>query len=121
ASLNADYLLRHGANSVVGGEYEPGLMDLARSLADGIESGGEGIQLAGSDRVHPYLGRMRFLVPARDLLPPLDRYAFLDLGKERKTVGYVEASRGCAHRCLHCPIPPVYEGRVRIVQQEIVL
>ena len=36
-------------------------------------------------------------------------------------MGYVEASRGCAHRCRHCPIPAVYEGRLRIVQQEVVL
>jgi len=33
----------------------------------------------------------------------------------------VEASRGCLHLCLHCPIPPVYGGRFFIVPQDIVL
>src|SRR5206468_3057998 len=35
--------------------------------------------------------------------------------------GYVEASRGCLHRCLHCPIPPVYQGRFFAVPREVVL
>jgi hypothetical protein len=39
----------------------------------------------------------------------------------RRTVGYTEASRGCKHWCRHCPIVPVYEGRFRVVPQEIVL
>jgi hypothetical protein len=39
----------------------------------------------------------------------------------RRTVGYTEASRGCKHRCRHCPIVPVYEGRFRVVQKEVVL
>jgi hypothetical protein len=33
----------------------------------------------------------------------------------------VEASRGCLHRCLHCPITPVYDGRFFVVPREIVL
>ena len=36
-------------------------------------------------------------------------------------VGYTEASRGCKHLCRHCPIVPVYEGRFRIVQRDVVL
>ncbi len=43
------------------------------------------------------------------------------MARERKTVGYTEASRGCKHLCRHCPIVPVYEGRFRIVQREVVL
>ena len=35
--------------------------------------------------------------------------------------GYTEASRGCKHRCRHCPIVPVYDGRFRIVPIPIVL
>ncbi|HSG05515.1 MAG TPA: radical SAM protein, partial [Nitrospiria bacterium] len=61
------------------------------------------------------------LPPARHLLPPLSRYARLDDGERLRLVGAVEASRGCAHHCRHCPITPVYEGRVRIVQEETVL
>jgi len=36
-------------------------------------------------------------------------------------VGYTEASRGCKHFCQHCPIVPVYRGKFRIIQKEIVL
>ena len=40
---------------------------------------------------------------------------------EKRVAGYTEASRGCKHRCRHCPIVPVYDGRFRIVAPEIVL
>jgi hypothetical protein len=36
-------------------------------------------------------------------------------------VGYTEASHGCRHRCRHCPLPVVYDGRYRIVQPQTVL
>jgi len=36
-------------------------------------------------------------------------------------VGYVEASHGCVHRCRHCPVPPVYDGRIRIVGADTVV
>jgi len=60
-------------------------------------------------------------VPARDLLPPLERYATLEIGGERRVAGYVEASHGCAHRCRHCPVPTVYDGRLRIVDLDAVM
>lgn len=121
ASLNDDYLLETCADAVVGGEFETPLVQLVKHLA-----GENGVDLTGistrSRRSPAFLGRQGFLVPARHLLPPLDRYARLDTGTgELRTVGYVEASRGCAHRCRHCPIPPVYEGRLRIVQEDVVL
>jgi len=59
--------------------------------------------------------------PARDLLPPLDRYARLVRAGKEWTVGVTEASRGCAHRCRHCPVPVVYDGRIRIVDVDAVL
>jgi radical SAM superfamily enzyme YgiQ (UPF0313 family) len=59
--------------------------------------------------------------PARDLLPPLDQYAKLTIGNEERVVGSVDASHGCAHRCRHCPVPVVYDGRIRIVNADAVL
>jgi hypothetical protein len=59
--------------------------------------------------------------PARQLLPPLDRYARLLRGERESLVGVVEASRGCAHRCRHCPVPVVYDGRIRVVDVDAVL
>ena len=61
------------------------------------------------------------LVPARRLLPSLDNYVCLDHGGKSRLAGYVEASRGCRHRCRHCPLPAVYDGRYRIVDIKSVL
>jgi hypothetical protein len=60
-------------------------------------------------------------VPDRAGLPPLTEYATLLWGDERRTAGYTEASRGCKHRCRHCPIVPVYDGRFRVVPIDIVM
>jgi radical SAM superfamily enzyme YgiQ (UPF0313 family) len=69
----------------------------------------------------PVLRRLPFVAPARDKLPPLTRYARLDVGGEQRLAGYTEASRGCLHLCRHCPIPPVYQGRFFAVPREVVL
>ena len=45
----------------------------------------------------------------------------LQSDRERRTAGYTEASRGCKHRCRHCPIVPVYDGRFRVVAARVVL
>jgi radical SAM superfamily enzyme YgiQ (UPF0313 family) len=65
--------------------------------------------------------RVEFRVPDRTALPPLARYAKLRVGDVVRITGSTEASRGCKHRCRHCPIVPVYDGRFRIVPAEIVM
>ena len=60
-------------------------------------------------------------LPARDLLPEPSRYAHLEVDGESLTVGYVEASRGCSHRCRHCPVPVVFDGRIRIMEVDAVV
>ena len=107
ATLNAGYLLDGIADSVVGGEYEEALVALAESLEPGP--------------VGPVLQRLDFPVPSRRALPALETYAALLENGERRPAGYVEASRGCLHHCLHCPIPPVYGGRFFIVPADVVL
>lgn len=92
------------------GEYAGGLVEWVRSLAATPSRG-----------VSVELGRHRLRRPARDLLPPLERYAHLAVGDEHRLVGYVEASHGCRHRCTHCPVPVVYDGRYRIVGEDVVL
>jgi hypothetical protein len=59
--------------------------------------------------------------PALDLLPSLDTYARLVTGGEERLVASAEASRGCAHRCRHCPVPVVYDGRIRVNDVDAVL
>lgn len=136
AALNAEHLLERGiADSVIGGEFESALVELTRALARGealahvagvttraslagrVASGERGLAAA------PVLRRLPFVLPRRDGLPALDRYAHL-VGPRRgesRIVGYVEASRGCLHRCRHCPITPVYAGRFFIVPRDVVL
>jgi radical SAM superfamily enzyme YgiQ (UPF0313 family) len=131
ASLNEDYLLDGLANSVIGGEFETPLSQFVDRLAENSLERNGGTRDESPDpvgvsvselRAPPNLARQQFLPPARHLLPPLEKYAHMRTsGGELRLVGYVEASRGCAHRCRHCPIPAVYEGRLRIVQQEAVL
>src|SRR5206468_3725615 len=65
--------------------------------------------------------RLDFPVPSRGQLPPLSKYAHLQIAGESRPAGYIEASRGCLHYCRHCPIPPVYEGRFFVVPLEVVL
>jgi radical SAM superfamily enzyme YgiQ (UPF0313 family) len=120
ASLNADFLLSHVADSVIGGEFETALVALVEALEDGRAGAVDGAHRRGQP-AGPVLKRLRFPVPSRQGLPGLEKYAHLERDGTRMPVGYVEASRGCLHRCLHCPIPPVYGGRFFVVPTEIVL
>jgi radical SAM superfamily enzyme YgiQ (UPF0313 family) len=124
ASLHADVLIGRLGDSAVGGEFEGPLVALANALDSAagraLTESVPGVRTLAHDG-GVWLGRQAFRLPRRDLLPPLDTYAHVDLGTHQKAVGYVEASRGCAHRCLHCPITPVYGGRLRIVDRNVVL
>jgi radical SAM superfamily enzyme YgiQ (UPF0313 family) len=120
ASLNAPYLLAHCGDSVIGGEFESALVALAEALRDGRSAAVEGVHLRGH-AAKPVLARLPFPVPSRGALPSLKKYAHLDRDGGKNLVGYVEASRGCLHLCLHCPIPPVYGGRFFVVPEEIIL
>ena len=120
ASLNADYLLDHIADSVIGGEFETPLVSLVQALEAGRSAAVEGVWRRGQP-AGPFLKRLPFPVPSRSQLPALKRYAHLEQDGRLELAGYVEASRGCLHMCLHCPIPPVYGGRFFVVPREIVL
>jgi len=118
APVNEGYLRKLGVRTILGGEFEEGLVALVKRLA------ADGVRRGDGSQKEPVisLGRQNFLLPDRSGLPELSKYAYLNLGDgERRTVGYTEASRGCKHLCRHCPIVPVYEGRFRVVQQEVVL
>jgi len=117
APLCAESFRTHGISSLLGGEFEQALVDLAEHLSG----------LSAFPQIHPLdsqisLARLRFQVPDRSDLPPLRSYAHLVLPSgEHRTVGYTEASRGCKHRCRHCPIVPVYNGVFRIVDRDVIL
>jgi radical SAM superfamily enzyme YgiQ (UPF0313 family) len=117
APLASDSLQSGGVESLLGGEFEQALVDLAEHLSG----------LSALPQIHPLdsnvsLARLRFVIPDRSDLPALKNYAHLVMPEgEHRLVGYTEASRGCKHLCRHCPIVPVYDGVFRIVDREVVL
>jgi radical SAM superfamily enzyme YgiQ (UPF0313 family) len=118
APVNEDYLRSLGAQAILGGEFEDGLVRLVERL----RAGGNGKPSNGQPEPRISLARQEFRVPQRTGLPPLARYARLLMPDgAARTVGYTEASRGCKHLCRHCPVVPVYEGVFRIVPRAVVL
>ena len=118
AAMNEDFLRSLGAETILGGEFEEGLLSLYRRLEQGDSP------RAPSEQPEPLvsLAKLQFVVPDRSGLPALEEYARVQLPSgEQRTVGYTEATRGCKHLCRHCPIVPVYGGRFRIVQRDVVM
>ena len=117
APLAAKSLRLLGVKSLIGGEFEQPLVDLAEHLSG----------LSASPWIHPLdsnisLARQRFLPPDRADLPAIKDYAHLVLpGGEHRSAGYTEASRGCKHLCRHCPIVPVYNGVFRVIDRDVVM
>ena len=106
APMNAEYLRSLGVETILGGEFEQGLVNLANTAQPGPEIS---------------LDRLPFKTPDRTGLPILSRYSKLRINGQDKRVGYTESSRGCKHLCRHCPVVPVYNGVFRVVQPDIVL
>ena len=115
APMNHARLHELGVRSVLGGEFEPALVALAKEVE------------CGTAPRHPLppqtsLARVPFVVPRREGLPALSGYARLELpGGASRTIGFAEGSRGCRHRCRHCPVVPVYHGRFRVVPVDVVV
>ena len=107
APMNEPFLRALGVKTIIGGEFEQALTD----LADGVTG----------NRPLISLDRLRFLPPDRSTLPVLSSYATLHLNGATMRVGSTEASRGCKYLCRHCPVVPVYKGAFRVVQREVVL
>ncbi|MDQ6784435.1 MAG: CUAEP/CCAEP-tail radical SAM protein [Actinomycetota bacterium] len=93
-------------DAIIAGEYEAALVRWADT-----QHPGAAVQLARSES-H---------VPLRGLLPGLRQYTRLAIDGEERLVGSVAASRGCSHRCRHCPVPVVYDGRVRPTDESVVM
>ncbi|MFI5058272.1 MAG: CUAEP/CCAEP-tail radical SAM (seleno)protein [Candidatus Acidiferrales bacterium] len=117
APMNAEYLRSLGVSTVLGGEFEEGLVHLAERIASAE-------QVSAQPQEEPIvsMNRLAFEVPDRTGMPALEKYAHLIMpGKGYRIVGSTEASRGCKHLCRHCPIVPVYKGVFRIVSRDVVL
>jgi radical SAM superfamily enzyme YgiQ (UPF0313 family) len=109
APLNASWLRERGISQILGPEAEEELVKLANS------------QSPIPDPQSP-IPRLAFIQPDRTTLPPLQRYAALQMPDgSRRVAGATEATRGCKHLCRHCPIVPVYKGAFRVIPVATVL
>ena len=119
APVNEDYLRGLGVGTILGGEFEEGLMSLVDRLRQA--AGNQSEDVAQPEPVIS-LARQKFIVPDRAGMPELEKYARIVMpGGERRIAGSTEATRGCKHLCRHCPIVPVYNGTFRVVEREVVL
>ena len=115
APMNEMLLRALGVGTVLGGEFEPGLVSLAGRLRSNRRAEVQSEPLINLDRIE-------FLIPDRTGLPPLARYAHLQMPDgSTKVVGFAEGSRGCKHLCRHCPVVPVYQGKFRILPVPVVM
>jgi len=108
AGVGKEHTLGAVADRLFAGEYESELVEWASSLNR-------------ETSLVVDIGKTDFLVPDRSTLPPLSEYARLEWEGEARLVGAVEASHGCRHRCRHCPIPVLYDGRMRVVGAKAVI
>ena len=119
APLNIEWLRKQGIEHVLGPEAEAELVTLANSQLPTSNS-----QPPRPDSQLPMGGRqrLRFMQPDRSALPPLARYASLQMPDgTRRVVGSTDATRGCKHLCRHCPIVPVYGGTFRAIPLDLVI
>jgi radical SAM superfamily enzyme YgiQ (UPF0313 family) len=133
APLNEALLRKRGVTIVLGPEAEVDLVSVAggtstfalRATADKtIPSCRESIPSAPEGRHDraAVLPKLRFIQPDRAGLPALNRYPSLQMPDgTSKIVGATDATRGCKHRCRHCPIVPVYGGQFRVVPVDVVM
>lgn len=120
APMNEAYLRSLGVSTILGGEFEGGLVHLAERLSRTNRD--ENALSTPQEESLISLERLEFEVPDRSRMPALQKYAHLIMpGAGYRVVGSTEASRGCKHLCRHCPIVPVYNGVFRIVRRQIVL
>ncbi|MBZ5701038.1 MAG: radical SAM protein [Acidobacteriia bacterium] len=124
AAMNEAHLRGLGVATILGGEFEEGLAQLATRLPERLAQQRSGAATGREAQAEPVisLARQMFSVPDRGGLPPLRGYAHVVLSEgEHRIAGYTEASRGCKHLCRHCPIVPVYNGVFRVVDRDVVL
>lgn len=112
AGVASESLVGTIVDRAIAGEYLPHLIEWADQTVDGTPTH-ETITISTT--------RSRTPLPDRSHLPSLSEYARVVIEDDARMVGYVETSRGCSHRCRHCPVPAAYDGRIRIVDADTVL
>ncbi len=131
ALASAKVMQQRGACTILGGEFEEGLVRLAQRICPPVQTSPDQTleyqpetNIEGERQVEPEISlkRQQFRTPSRNNLPALAEYAHLTTANgARRTVGYTETTRGCKHMCRHCPVVPIYGGQFRVIQPEVVL
>ena len=139
APLNEKWLRDRGVEYVLGPESEEDLVRIAvpglpcaeheRTVEPGLHGMSAGGRMGQVPRAFepPRSGpacvpRLAFIQPDRSTLPPLTRYAAVQMPDgSRRVAGSTDATRGCKHLCRHCPIVPVYNGVFRVIPIDVVL
>ncbi len=116
AHLGRDLLSENQVNALFSGECEEEVSRWIRSIKTQKQD-------AQSLNKINFIGwqRIKLTQPNRKILPPLENYSKLQICNTTYLVGSLETTRGCSHKCTHCPVPVVYNGRVRKIETEIVL
>jgi hypothetical protein len=119
APVNEGYLRGLGVGTILGGEFEQGLVSLAARLPQ-VAAQGNGNTAQAEPVIS--LARQTFVLPDRSHMPELGKYARVVMPTgEQRVAGSTEATRGCKHLCRHCPIVPVYNGTFRVIGRDVVL
>ena len=131
ALASAKVMQQRGACTILGGEFEEGLVRLAQRICPPVQTSPDQTleyqpetNIEGERQVEPEISlkRQQFRTPSRNNLPALAEYAHLTTANgARRTVGYTETTRGCKHLCRHCPVVPIYGGQFRVIQPKVVL
>ena len=114
APMNADLFRSLGVTTILGGEFENGLVSLAQRI-----QAGKGAPQSEPDTC---LEKITFIAPDRSTLPALSKYANLvNVDGTTTLVGFAETTRGCKYFCKHCPVVPVYNGKFFVIPADIVV
>jgi len=114
APMNAALFRSLGVETILGGEYEPGLALLAQQIASGEDSGQQGPEVS--------LEKIAYITPDRSGLAALENYAkLIQPNGQQHTVGFADTTRGCKYLCRHCPVVPVYNGTFRVIPADVVM
>jgi radical SAM superfamily enzyme YgiQ (UPF0313 family) len=128
ATINAGRLSgKHGDYTIVG-EWEQPLVNLVKSLKGQATDGLSGVVDADTvkrDAIpHPYMSRDHFRVPDRHLAPGLHKYPQPHVDKltgGKQVVAGLEMTRGCHHRCTYCSVFAAYDGKVILINEDLVV
>jgi len=116
--MNVEYLRALGVSTILGGEFEEGLVHLAERVAAGGEQ-----KLEQQAESLISLARLAFEVPDRSGMPAIEKIRASHRSRRWLFASSVRRRPAAAANIFagHCPIVPVYKGVFRIVSRDIVL